>query len=130
MEQQCEDCKEHKRDVFRRTAIPRLLCSDCYARALASDRPSMYVSVPSHLKATRQHRARSPRGGVMKTFKASDDLIVEAKTDGEEPLLVLRDLGSERDGDPLRLIVYPGEIQALVSALLEAEMWLANAVQE
>jgi hypothetical protein len=129
MEQQCEDCKERKRDVFRRTAIPRLLCSDCYAKALASDRPSMYVSVPSRLKATRHHRARSPTGGVMMTFKASDDLIVEAKTD-EEPLLVLRDLGSERDGDPLRLIVYPGEIQALVSALLEAEMWLANAVQE
>jgi hypothetical protein len=34
----------------------------------------------------------------MKTFKVSDDLIVEAKTDGEEPLLVLRDLGSERKG--------------------------------
>jgi hypothetical protein len=66
----------------------------------------------------------------MKTFRASDDLIVEAKTDGEGPLLVLRDLGSEKEGDPLRLIVYPGEIQALVSALLEAAMWLANAIQE
>jgi hypothetical protein len=40
----------------------------------------------------------APTLGAMKTFKVSDDLIVEAKTDGEEPLLVLRDLGSERKG--------------------------------
>ena len=58
----CEDCREYKKSVFRRTDIPRLLCSDCYVRALVSDRPSRYVSVPPYLKATRQRRVRSPPG--------------------------------------------------------------------
>jgi hypothetical protein len=63
MEQQCEDCREHKEDVFRRADIPRLLCSDCYAKALASDRPSMYMSAPPYVKkATRQRHARSHTG--------------------------------------------------------------------
>lgn len=74
MEQQCEDCRECKKAVFRRADIPRLLCSDCYVKALASDRPSKYMLVPSYLKATRQRRASSRPGGEMKEFKVSDDL--------------------------------------------------------
>jgi len=60
MEQQCEDCREYKKDVFRRADIPRLLCSECYAKALASNRPSRYMFVPSHLKAARRRRTHSP----------------------------------------------------------------------
>jgi predicted component of type VI protein secretion system len=48
MGQQCEDCREYKKNVFRRADIPRLLCSDCYAKALANNRPSKYMSVPSY----------------------------------------------------------------------------------
>jgi len=51
MEQQCKDCGEYKKDVFRRADIPRLLCSDCYVKALASDRPSRYLFVPSYASA-------------------------------------------------------------------------------
>ncbi|MDH4137363.1 MAG: FHA domain-containing protein, partial [Anaerolineae bacterium] len=74
MEQQCEDCKEYKKDVFRRADISRLLCSDCYAKVLASNRPSKYMFVPSYFKAARQRRTRSHPGGAMKKFKVSDDL--------------------------------------------------------
>jgi hypothetical protein len=75
MEQQCEDCREYKKDVFRRADIPRLLCSECYAQALASNRPSRYMFVPSYLKAARQRRPRprSHPGGAMKQCKDSDD---------------------------------------------------------
>ena len=75
MEQQCEDCREYKKAVFRRADIPRLLCSDCYVKALVSDRPSKYISVSSYVRgATRQRCARSHPGGAMKEFKVSDDL--------------------------------------------------------
>jgi len=70
----CEDCREYKKVVFRRADIPRLLCSDCYVRALVSDRPSRYVFVPPYLKATRQRHVRSHPGGAMKKFKVSDEL--------------------------------------------------------
>ena len=73
MEQQCEDCREYKKGVFRRADIPRLLCSDCYAKALANNRPSKYMSVPSYLKVTRQRRARSHPGGAMKKLEVGDD---------------------------------------------------------
>ncbi len=45
MEQQCENCREYKQDVYRRADLPRLLCSDCFAKSLASNRPSKYVFV-------------------------------------------------------------------------------------
>jgi hypothetical protein len=48
---ECEDCKKYKKVVFRRADIPRLLCSDCYVKALLSDRPSQYLFVPSYVSA-------------------------------------------------------------------------------
>jgi len=70
----CEDCREYKRVVFRRADISRLLCSDCYAKALVSDRPSRCMFVSSHLKATKQRLVRSHPAGAVKKFKVSDNL--------------------------------------------------------
>ena len=60
MEQQCEDCGEYKEAVFRRADIPRLLCSDCYVKALVSDRPSKYIFVPSYMKGGNKATLRPP----------------------------------------------------------------------
>ena len=65
MEQQCEDCREYKKAVFRRADIPRLLCSDCYVKALVSDRPSKYIFVSSYVRGGNKATLRPlpPRDG-------------------------------------------------------------------
>jgi len=60
----------------------------------------------------------------MKIFEINKDLYIEADADCFEPVLRLVDRAGAEGGDPLRVIVYPHEIKALVVALIPAAIWV------
>ena len=69
----------------------------------------------------------------MHTYQVSDDLVVEvwpSDNSGDRPLVKLRSLSMERDGDPDAVgvvVVYPNELDALIAALTDAAAYLAEA---
>jgi len=59
----------------------------------------------------------------MRTLQVTDDLVVEiwSSGEGDRPLVKLRSLAAERDGEAIgALIIWPEELDTLVSALTEA----------
>lgn len=66
----------------------------------------------------------------MQTFKATEDLIIEAHPSrgavGDKSLLRLRSLSTEADGEPQAVIIYAHEVKSLVAALVEAAVWLVS----
>ena len=70
---------------------------------------------------------------IVRTFHASDDMIVEACLDPDKtesgPLLRLRSLSQEADG-AVPLVVMSKEIKPLIDALAEAAGWLAERPEE
>ena len=69
----------------------------------------------------------------MRTLQVTDDLILEiwpSGGEGERPLVKLRSLAAERDGEAIgAVIIYPEELDALVAALTEAAACLAGGQQ-
>jgi len=58
----------------------------------------------------------------MRTIRATDDLILEVWPECDRPLVKLRSLVQERDGETPAgtVIIWPEEIRHLVAALVEA----------
>jgi hypothetical protein len=66
------------------------------------------------------------------TIQATDDLVIELwppapGNRADRPLLKLRSLTAERDGEDRAVIVYLPEVRHLVAALVEAAVELAEA---
>lgn len=69
----------------------------------------------------------------MQTFKATDDLLLDAWPSagkGDQALLKLRSLSTEADNEPQAVIIYADEVRHLVEALTDAEVWLADQLGE
>lgn len=64
----------------------------------------------------------------MTILAASERLEVEVVTEMEGAHLVIRDRAEAGGGDPLWVIVYPGEVKRLVAALTNAAVALADEV--
>jgi len=61
------------------------------------------------------------------TLRASEDLTLEVVTEGETPLLRLRDASLEGDGECLTgIVIWPSEIRGLIDALAVAAGLLAR----
>lgn len=71
--------------------------------------------------------------GIVYTFPAGDDLLVEAHLDPDEtesgPMLRLLSLSQEADG-AVPLVVMSEEIRPLIDAMAEAAEWLAERSKE
>ena len=63
----------------------------------------------------------------MDTLRASEDLTIEVVTEGETPLLRLRDKSLEQDGECLTgVVIWPSEIRNLIDCLAAAAGLLAQ----
>ena len=67
----------------------------------------------------------------MRTIKATDDLVIEvwpSGDDNEGPMVRLRSLAQERDGDttPGAVVIWPSEVRHLIDTLAEAAGLLAD----
>ena len=65
----------------------------------------------------------------MKTIQATDDLVIElwpAGEAGDRPVLRLRSLGAEAEGDRQAVVIYLDEVRLLAGALVDAALELAE----
>lgn len=68
------------------------------------------------------------RGDTMTILTVGERLEVEIVTEMERPYLVIKDRAEIEGGDPLWVIVYPGEVKRLLAALTDAAVVLADEV--
>lgn len=47
---QCEDCKRHTTNTFRRSETGKKQCDRCYLEALTRLRASKYIVIPPYLR--------------------------------------------------------------------------------